>query len=105
MITEEEVGHIADLANLKLTEEEVEKFTRQLGDILDYFEKLDELDTENVVPTAYTIPMKNVLRDDEVKESMDKNKVLKNAPDQKKGQFRVKAWCKSYQAYLWSYIN
>ena len=89
MITEEEVRHIAELAHLKLTDGEVEKFTKQLGDILDYFDKLDEVDTEDVVPTAYTIPMKNVLREDEVEESLDKEKVLKNAPDKREGQFRV----------------
>ncbi|MFW6269164.1 MAG: Asp-tRNA(Asn)/Glu-tRNA(Gln) amidotransferase subunit GatC [Bacillota bacterium] len=89
MITKKEVKHIAELAHLKLTEEEVETFTRQLGDILDYFEKLDELDTEDVVPTAYTIPMKNVMREDKVEPSLNQGEVLQNAPEKKQGQFRV----------------
>lgn len=89
MITEKEVKHIAELAHLKLTEEEIETFTRQLGDILDYFEKLDELDTEEVIPTAYTVPMKNVMRKDKVESSLEKEEVLKNAPDKRRGQFQV----------------
>ncbi|MFW6237888.1 MAG: Asp-tRNA(Asn)/Glu-tRNA(Gln) amidotransferase subunit GatC, partial [Halanaerobiales bacterium] len=62
---------------------------RQLGDILDYIEKLDELDTDDVVPTSYTIPMRNILRGDDVEESMEREKVLQNAPEEKDGQFRV----------------
>ncbi|MFW6386864.1 MAG: Asp-tRNA(Asn)/Glu-tRNA(Gln) amidotransferase subunit GatC [Bacillota bacterium] len=89
MISKEEVRHIADLAHLELTEEDVETFTRQLGDILDYIEKLDELDTDDVVPTSYTIPMRNILRGDDVEESMEREKVLQNAPEEKDGQFRV----------------
>ncbi|MFW5999368.1 MAG: Asp-tRNA(Asn)/Glu-tRNA(Gln) amidotransferase subunit GatC [Halanaerobiaceae bacterium] len=89
MISKEEVRHIADLAHLELTEEDVETFTRQLGDILDYIEKLDELDTGDVVPTSYTIPMRNILRGDDVEESMEREKVLQNAPEVKDGQFRV----------------
>ncbi|MFW6381328.1 MAG: Asp-tRNA(Asn)/Glu-tRNA(Gln) amidotransferase subunit GatC [Bacillota bacterium] len=89
MISEKEVKHIAGLAHLKLTEEEVATFTRQLGDILDSFDKLDELDTEEVRPTAHAIPMHNVLREDEVEPSIDRNKALANAPEQRGGQFRV----------------
>ncbi len=89
MIDKDEVRYIADLASLKLSEEEVEKFSKQLSDILDYVEKLDELDTEDIVPTAYTIPVKNVLREDKVEESLELDKVLQNAPEQKDNQFRV----------------
>lgn len=89
MIDEKEVKYIADLASLKLSEDEVEKFSKQLSEILDYVEKLDELDTEEIVPTAYTIPVKNVLRDDEIEESLELQKVLKNAPESKDNQFRV----------------
>ncbi|MFW6386892.1 MAG: Asp-tRNA(Asn)/Glu-tRNA(Gln) amidotransferase subunit GatC [Bacillota bacterium] len=89
MISKEEVRHIADLAHLELSEADVETFTRQLGDILDYIEKLDELDTGDVVPTSYTIPMRNILRGDDVEESMEREKVLQNAPEVKDGQFRV----------------
>jgi len=89
MINEEEVRYIADLASLKLSEKEVEMFSKQLSDIVDYVEKLDELDTEDIVPTAYTIPVKNVFREDKVKESLSLEKVLKNAPEKQADQFRV----------------
>ena len=89
MINKDEVRYIADLASLKLSEDEVEKFSKQLSDILDYVEKLDELDTEDIVPTAYTIPVKNVLREDKVKESLELEKVLQNAPEKQDNQFRV----------------
>jgi len=89
VIDKDEVRYIADLASLKLSEEEVEKFSKQLSDILDYVEKLDELDTEDIVPTAYTIPVKNVMREDKVEESLELDKVLQNAPEQKDNQFRV----------------
>ncbi|ACL68993.1 Asp-tRNA(Asn)/Glu-tRNA(Gln) amidotransferase subunit GatC [Halothermothrix orenii] len=89
MIKKEEVEKIAGLAYLKLSDEERETFTRQLGDILDYVEKLNELDTDGVVPTAYTVPMKNVLRDDKVGSSIPREEALDNAPDKKDGLFRV----------------
>jgi len=89
LINTDEVKYIADLASLKLSEEEVEKFSKQLSDILDYVEKLDELDTEEIVPTAYTIPVKNVLREDKVEESLELEKVLQNAPEKRDNQFRV----------------
>lgn len=89
MIDEKEVKYIADLASLELSKDEVEKFSKQLSEILDYVEKLDELDTEEIVPTAYTIPVKNVLRDDEIEQSLELQKVLKNAPESKDNQFRV----------------
>jgi aspartyl-tRNA(Asn)/glutamyl-tRNA(Gln) amidotransferase subunit C len=89
VINKDEVKYIADLASLKLSEEEVDKFSKQLSDILDYVEKLDELDTEDIVPTAYTIPVKNILREDKVEESLDLEKVLQNAPEKINNQFRV----------------
>lgn len=89
MIDEKEVKYIADLASLKLSDDEVKKFSKQLSEILDYVEKLDELDTEDIVPTAYTIPVKNVLRNDKIKKSLELEKVLKNAPESKDDQFRV----------------
>jgi len=89
LINEEEVKKIADLASLKLSWKKTETFAKQLSDIVDYVEKLDELDTDDIVPTAYTIPVKNVLRKDEVEESLDIEKVLKNAPEELDNQFRV----------------
>lgn len=89
MISKKDVEYIANLANLKIDEEDKELFTGQLDDILNYVEKLNELDTEGVVPTAYTVPMKNVLREDRVGPSIPRGKALANAPDKKDGQFRV----------------
>ncbi len=89
MISKDEVKHIADLARLKLDQEEVNLLSEQLSDILDYIDKLNELDTEDVVPTAYTIPMNNVLREDEAKPSIARNKALSNAPQKDEGQFKV----------------
>jgi aspartyl-tRNA(Asn)/glutamyl-tRNA(Gln) amidotransferase subunit C len=89
MIDKKDVEYAAGLAQLKLDEDEKEKYTEQIGEILDYVDKLSELDTDDVVPTAYTVPMKNVLRKDEVKESLPREKSLANAPDEKDGQFRA----------------
>lgn len=89
MVEKKDIQYIANLANLKIEESDIDTFTRQIGDILEYVEKLDELDTDGVVPTAYTVPMKNVLREDKVEPSMGREKILSNAPDKKEGQFRV----------------
>lgn len=89
MISKKEVEHIAELAHLRLTGEDKLVFTKQLGDILNYIEKLDELDTEDIVPTAYTIPMKNILREDKPEPSIEREKALLNAPEQVNGLFRV----------------
>jgi aspartyl-tRNA(Asn)/glutamyl-tRNA(Gln) amidotransferase subunit C len=90
-ISREEVQKVAFLARLKLTEQEAEQFTGQLNDILRFAEKLNELDTEHVEPTSHVLPMFNVLRDDEVRPSIPREKALVNAPEQKDGMFRVPA--------------
>ncbi|PWU69152.1 Asp-tRNA(Asn)/Glu-tRNA(Gln) amidotransferase subunit GatC [Gracilibacillus dipsosauri] len=88
-ISKEQVKHVANLARLALTDEEVEKMTKQLGDIINYAELLNELDTENVKPTTHVLDLKNVMRKDEPRDWISKEDALKNAPDQKDGQFRV----------------
>ncbi|QGH33281.1 Asp-tRNA(Asn)/Glu-tRNA(Gln) amidotransferase subunit GatC [Gracilibacillus salitolerans] len=88
-ISKEQVKHVANLARLALKDEEVETFTQQLGDIINYAELLNELDTDNVKPTTHVLDLKNVMRKDEPKEWIKKEDALKNAPDQKDGQFRV----------------
>ncbi len=88
-ISIQEVEKIAQLAKLSFTEEEKEKFSRQLGQILDYVAKLNELDTENVPPTYHVVALHNVFRKDEVKPSMPQKEVLKNAPAKKNGYFSV----------------
>jgi len=89
MITKAEVEHVAMLARLKLTEEEKELYAKQLSDILEYAQTLNELDTEDVPPTAHVLPVKNVFREDEVGNHMDPEKVLSNAPDREGNFFRV----------------
>lgn len=89
MISKEEVLHIAKLAKLKLSEEELEMFQEQLGKILEYFKKLEGLNTENVEPMKHVIETKNVLREDEPKEPISQEEALKNAPKSKEGFFEV----------------
>ncbi|WP_322907797.1 Asp-tRNA(Asn)/Glu-tRNA(Gln) amidotransferase subunit GatC [Paenibacillus campi] len=86
-----DVEHVAKLARLDLSAEEKETFTAQLSAILKYAEKLNELDTDNVEPTTHVLHVSNVMRDDEVKESLPIEKVLRNAPDDEDGQFKVPA--------------
>jgi len=88
-ITRKEVEHVAKLARLALKDEEAEQLTRQLSDILTYVEKLNELDTKDVEPTSHVLPVRNVLREDEVSGSIDRGKALVNAPDRTEEFFRV----------------
>ena len=88
-ISRDEVLHVATLARLRLTDEEVTLFGEQLGDILRHIETLAELDVSGIEPTAQVIPLTNVLRDDEVHASLQQNAVLANAPMQEDGFLRV----------------
>jgi len=90
-ITPEEVRHVALLARVGLSDDEVSRFQGQLSNILDYFQRLQEVDTENVPPTAHTLAMDNVMRDDEPRPSFDKEDVLANAPQREEDLFRVRA--------------
>jgi aspartyl-tRNA(Asn)/glutamyl-tRNA(Gln) amidotransferase subunit C len=89
MITKEEIGHVAHLARLHFSEEEKEKFTSQLNDILGYIGKLNQVDTSDIPPTTHAISLNNAFRDDVVKESLNRDLVLANAPDEKGNCFRV----------------
>ncbi|WP_042225192.1 Asp-tRNA(Asn)/Glu-tRNA(Gln) amidotransferase subunit GatC [Oceanobacillus manasiensis] len=88
-ITKEQVKHVAHLARLAVTDEEVDKFTEQLSSIITYAEQLNELDTDGVEPTTHVLDLKNVLRKDEPKEWITQEEALKNAPDKKDGHYRV----------------
>jgi len=79
-ITREEVRHVALLSRLSLDESEEAHFTEQLDRILEYMDKLGELDTREVPPTTHSVPMQNVFKDDEVRPSLDREQVLRNAP-------------------------
>jgi aspartyl-tRNA(Asn)/glutamyl-tRNA(Gln) amidotransferase subunit C len=89
MITREDVEHVAELARLELTAAEKERFIAQLNSILTYIDELNELNTVDVEPTSHVIPMSNVLRNDEVRPSLDRAKVLHNAPEESHFFFKV----------------
>ncbi len=88
-ITPEEVEHVANLARLEFNEEEIDQFTHQLGRILDYIGKLNELDTTDVPPTSHVLPIHNVSKEDAVKPSYDRELVFATAPDTEEGHFDV----------------
>ena len=88
-LTKDDVRYVADLARLTFTDDEVEQYVEQLGAILNYEDQLNELNTDGVAPTAHVLPVKNVLREDEVKPSLSREKALMNAPSQDQGCFSV----------------
>ncbi len=92
-LTRAQVAHIAELAKLTLTDEELEVMARQLSEILDYVAQLNQLDTSAIAPTASVIPNQNVMRPDVVTPSLTREQVLKNAPDTdpEREFFRVRA--------------
>lgn len=88
-ISVRDLEHLAQLSRLELSGAEKNMYTEQLNVILGYIEKLKEVDTTDVPPTVYVLPMHNILREDEERPSMDREKVLQNAPHREDGQFRV----------------
>jgi aspartyl-tRNA(Asn)/glutamyl-tRNA(Gln) amidotransferase subunit C len=88
-ITIKQVEHVANLARLRFDEEEKKRLAEQLGSILEYIDQLNKLDTTNVEPTSHAIPVKNVVREDVVKQSFTKDEALANAPSPVEGLFEV----------------
>jgi aspartyl-tRNA(Asn)/glutamyl-tRNA(Gln) amidotransferase subunit C len=88
-LTPETVKQVAALARLRLAETEVELFTRQLNNILNYVEKLNELDTTDVPPMAHVLELNNALREDEVQDCLLLEEALANAPDRQRNFFAV----------------
>ncbi len=88
-LSSDDVRHIAKLAKLTLTDEEVETYGQQLSAILESAERLQELDTDAISPTASVLPVDTVLRIDAERPSMDRDKILANAPKAEAGCFRV----------------
>jgi aspartyl-tRNA(Asn)/glutamyl-tRNA(Gln) amidotransferase subunit C len=84
-----DVKHVAHLARLHLTPEEEQKFGAQLGQVLGYIEKLQQLDVSQVEPTAHAMPLVNVIRPDETRPSLPHDDALRNAPAQANGLFVV----------------
>jgi len=87
----EAVLHIARLARVHLTDEEVETYAKQLGDIIGHFDVLNRVDTEGVEPTAHTLPLRNVMAEDLARPSLPRDEVLAMAPNTEDGYLRVRA--------------
>lgn len=90
-LTQDEVQHVAELAKLRLTDAEIEQFADQLSAILDYAQRLQEVDTSSVPPTPYVLPLVNVMAPDEARPGLSNAEALANAPDSDGGFFRVRA--------------
>jgi len=89
MIDRDQVLHVARLARLRLTEDELERMPGELSKILGHVEKMDELDLGGVEPTSHVVALQNVLRDDEPRPCLAREKALAGAPDVADGGFRV----------------
>ena len=89
MIDSEQVLHVAKLARLRLTEEEVERMSDELSSILEHVERITELDLEGIEPTSHVIDVENVLRPDEPRPCLTRERALENAPDATDEGFRV----------------
>ena len=89
MIDRDQVLHVARLARLRLTDDEVESMTGELSSILDHIEKIGELDLEDVAPTSHVIELENVMRADEPRPSLSRDVALAEAPDADGQGFRV----------------
>ncbi|NLG31953.1 MAG: Asp-tRNA(Asn)/Glu-tRNA(Gln) amidotransferase subunit GatC [Syntrophomonadaceae bacterium] len=88
-LTIKEVEHVALLARLSLTDEQKMEFAEQLGGILEYANKLKQLDTEDVVPLNHILPIYNVFREDEVYTGTTREELLSNGPLTEQGQYKV----------------
>ncbi len=88
---EEEVRHVAELAGLALSPSEVRKFQKQLSEVLDYIEVLNEIDTEGLEPTSQVAGLENVFREDKVGSSLSFEEVLSGTKNKDRGMFKIKA--------------
>lgn len=88
-ITRETIEYVANLARLNLSENEKEKLTEDMADIITYVDKLNELDTSNVEPTSHVMLIRNIFREDKVEKSYDREKIIANAPASENGCFKV----------------
>jgi aspartyl-tRNA(Asn)/glutamyl-tRNA(Gln) amidotransferase subunit C len=89
MIDRDQVLHVARLARLELTEDELERMAGELSTILEHVERMNELQLEGVEPTSHVVELENVLRTDEPRPSWPREKILEPSPDPDKGAFRV----------------
>ena len=89
IISDETIEYVGILAKLELSEEEKEQAKKDMGSMLDYIDKLNELDTTEVEPMSHVFPVNNVFREDVVENGDDRENILKNAPEEKDGSFKV----------------
>jgi aspartyl-tRNA(Asn)/glutamyl-tRNA(Gln) amidotransferase subunit C len=89
VIDREQVLHVARLARLELTEDEIDRMSNELPAILEHVERMNELDLEDVEPTSHVVSLSNVLRPDEPRPSAERDRILDDAPDPVDGAFRV----------------
>ena len=89
VIMDETIEYVGNLAKLEISREEKEEAKKDMGRMLDYIDKLNELDTSNVEPMSHVFSMNNVFRQDVVTNGDDREDMLKNAPEQKEGAFKV----------------
>ena len=89
MISTDDVKHVAKLARLELTDEEINKYSKQLDSIIKYVEQMNEVDTTGIEPMPHAIPVYNVMREDVVKYEQTKEELMANAPYEEDGFFRV----------------
>lgn len=88
-ITPETVAHVATLARLDIDPAQIGQLADQIGQILDYVDTLNQVDTEGIVPTAHAVAMVNAFRDDDPRPCLDREAALANAPENENGQFVV----------------
>jgi len=88
-ITKDQVLYVADLARLDLDDASIDKFAGQIGTILDYVDKLNEVDTDGIRPTSHAISLTNVFREDQQNEHLEREQALANAPEKEDGNFIV----------------
>ena len=89
VISDETIEYVGILAKLELSDKEKEKAKQDMGKMLDYIDKLNELDTSEVEPMSHVFPVNNVFREDIVTNGDDRENILKNAPEEREGAFVV----------------
>ena len=89
IISDETIEYVGILAKLELSDEEKEQAKKDMGSMLDYIDKLNELDTEGVEPMSHVFPVENVFREDQVTNGDDRDNILLNAPQKKEGSYMV----------------
>ena len=88
-ITKKDVVHVADLARLELSDDAIDKFAGQIGEILEHVDSLRRVDTQGVAATSHAISLVNAFRDDDVSEPADRDLFMANAPESEDGSFVV----------------